>query len=96
MSAGVKLWNRTCFYNFGDIFDEMGETAITLLEFNRRVNRLLHDASVQRCWVVAETSDVMVRNHCYMELVQKNPDSGAPYFRGCNRTGFRQRAEGDG
>lgn len=74
--AGVKLWNRACFYNFGDIFDEMGETAITLLEFNRRVNRLLHDASVQRCWVVAETSDVMVRNHCYMELVQKNPDSG--------------------
>ena len=54
----------------------MGETAITLLEFNRRVNRLLHDSSVQRCWVVAETSDVMVRNHCYMELVQKNPETG--------------------
>ncbi len=52
------------------------ETAITLLEFNRRVNRLLHDQSVQQCWVVAETSDVMVRTHCYLELVQKNPDTG--------------------
>ena len=64
------------FCNFGDNFDKMGETAITLLEFNRRVNRLLHDTSVQRCWIVAETSDVMVRNHCYMELVQKNPETG--------------------
>ena len=54
----------------------MEESAITLLEFNRRVNRLLHDVSVQRCWVVAETSDVMLRNHCYMELVQKNPVTG--------------------
>lgn len=52
-------------------------TAITLLEFNRRVNRLLHDQSVQQCWIVAETSDVMVRNgHCYLELVQKNPTTG--------------------
>lgn len=55
----------------------MSELAITLLEFNRRVGRLLQHESVQRCWVVAETSDVMVRGgHCYLELVQKNPDTG--------------------
>lgn len=54
----------------------MEKSAITLLEFNRRVNRLLHDATVQQCWVVAETSDVMFRNHCYLELVQKNPETG--------------------
>ena len=64
------------FVILGIIFLEMEESAITLLEFNRRVNRLLHDVSVQRCWVVAETSDVMLRNHCYMELVQKNPVTG--------------------
>lgn len=52
-------------------------TAITLLEFNRRVNRLLQNEAVQRCWVLAETSDVMLRGgHCYLELVQKNPDTG--------------------
>ena len=55
---------------------KMSDTAITLLEFNRRINRLLHDVSVQQCWVVAETSDVMLRNHCYLELVQKNPETG--------------------
>ena len=75
-SGGAELRNKWCFCNFGDNFLEMEESAITLLEFNRRVNRLLHDVSVQRCWVVAETSDVMLRNHCYMELVQKNPVTG--------------------
>lgn len=51
--------------------------AITLLEFNRRVNSLIHTDAVQLCWILAETSDVMVRNgHCYMELIQKNPLSG--------------------
>lgn len=56
---------------------DMGESAITLLEFNRRIGRLLHDEGVQRCWVVAETSDVRQSGgHCYLELVQKNPDTG--------------------
>lgn len=54
----------------------MSENAITLLEFNRRINVLMKDRSVQQCWVIAETSDVMVRNHCYFELVQKNPLTG--------------------
>ena len=55
----------------------MSETAITLLEFNSRVKGLLQDSSVQRCWVVAETSDVAVRGgHCYLELIQKDPERG--------------------
>lgn len=56
---------------------DMGETAISLVEFNRRIGGLLHDASVQRCWVVAETSDVRQSGgHCYLELVQKNAQTG--------------------
>ena len=52
----------------------MQQVAITLLEYNRRINRLMQQAEVQRCWIVAETSDVMVRGgHCYLELVQKDP-----------------------
>ncbi len=56
---------------------DMGETAISLVEFNRRIGGLLHDASVQRCWVVAETSDVRQSGgHCYLELVQKDAQTG--------------------
>lgn len=56
---------------------DMGETAISLEEFNRRIGGLLHDASVQRCWVVAETSDVRQSGgHCYLELVQKDAQTG--------------------
>lgn len=55
----------------------MSETAITLLEFNSRVKGLLQDSRVQHCWVVAETSDVGVRGgHCYLELIQKDPERG--------------------
>lgn len=56
---------------------DMGETAISLVEFNWRIGGLLHDASVQRCWVVAETSDVRQSGgHCYLELVQKDAQTG--------------------
>lgn len=56
---------------------DMGETVISLVEFNRRIGGLLHDASVQRCWVVAETSDVRQSGgHCYLELVQKDAQTG--------------------
>lgn len=56
---------------------DMGETAISLVEFNRRIGGLLHDVSVQRCWVVAETSDVRQSGgHCYLELVQKDAQTG--------------------
>lgn len=56
--------------------------ALTLLEFNRRVARLMQHESVQRCWIVAETSDVRVSGgHCYLELVQKDPDRGTTVAR---------------
>lgn len=51
--------------------------AISLLEFNRRIKHLLTHSDVMGCWVTAETSDVQVRRgHCYLELLQKDSDSG--------------------
>lgn len=50
--------------------------AISLYEFNGRIKRLVSDPSVVHCWVVAETTDVRVRQHCYLELLQKNPQTG--------------------
>ena len=51
--------------------------AISLLEFNSRIKRLLNHSSVAGCWVMAETSDVQVRRgHCYLELLQKDPNTG--------------------
>lgn len=46
--------------------------AISLLEFNNRISALVNNESVKNCWVTAETTDVMVRGHCYMYLLQKN------------------------
>lgn len=51
----------------------MGLEAVTLAEYCARIKRLLAVPDVQRCWVMAELSDVAQRGgHCYMELVQKD------------------------
>ena len=50
---------------------------ITLQEFNNRIKRLLADPSVMNCWVVAETTDVRINQHCYLQLHEKNPKTGA-------------------
>ena len=50
---------------------------ITLQEFNHRIKRLLADPSVMNCWVVAETTDVRINQHCYLQLLEKNPKTGA-------------------
>lgn len=50
---------------------------ITLQEFNNRIKRLLADPSVKNCWVVAETTDVRINQHCYLQLLEKNPKTGA-------------------
>ncbi len=50
---------------------------ITLQEFNNRIKRLLADPSVINCWVVAETTDVRINQHCYLQLLEKNPKTGA-------------------
>lgn len=50
---------------------------ITLQEFNNRIKRLLADPSVMNCWVVAEATDVRINQHCYLQLLEKNPKTGA-------------------
>ena len=50
---------------------------ITLQEFNNRIKRLLADPSVMNCWVVAEPTDVRINQHCYLQLLEKNPKTGA-------------------
>lgn len=50
-----------------------GLEAVTLVEYCAKIKRLLTVPDVQRCWVMAELSDVAQRGgHCYMELVQKD------------------------
>ena len=48
---------------------------ITLSEFNARIADAINGTpSLQGQWVIAETSDLrVVRGHCYMELVEKDP-----------------------
>ena len=52
-------------------------STITLQEFNNRIKRLLADPSVMNCWVVAETTDVRINQHCYLQLLEKNQKTGA-------------------
>lgn len=54
------------------------DTAITLLELNRRIAAAVTAApGTRQVWVVAETSDVRSSGgHCYLELIEKNPDTG--------------------
>lgn len=53
--------------------------AITLKELNIRLGRAISSApDLTDVWVTAETSDLRVSGgHCYMELLQKNPDTQA-------------------
>ena len=53
------------------------DNAITLVELNRLIGRLVVVPDTQNVWVTAELSDVSSRGgHCYMELLQKDPDNG--------------------
>lgn len=53
------------------------ENTLTLLDLNRLLASLITVPSTQNVWVTAELSDVSVRGgHCYMELLQKDPDKG--------------------
>lgn len=56
----------------------MNFQAIPLSQYNARIKNALNVApNLQGQWVLAETSDVSVRQHCYLELVEKNPETGA-------------------
>ncbi|MCM1162930.1 MAG: exodeoxyribonuclease VII large subunit [Muribaculaceae bacterium] len=51
--------------------------SITLKQFADRLTALVSsDDSLRAQWVTAETSDVRRSGHCYLELVQKHPDTG--------------------
>lgn len=51
--------------------------ALTLSQLNRRVAEAIGMAPLQNVWVVAELSDVRLSHgHCYMELMEKAPESG--------------------
>lgn len=56
----------------------MNEQSLTLLQLNQRIATLMTVPETQNVWVTAELSDVSARGgHCYMELLQKHPDTGA-------------------
>lgn len=56
---------------------------ITLLELNTRLQQAVAAApGIHGVWVSAETSDVRLSGgHCYLELIEKDPDTGAPRAR---------------
>lgn len=56
----------------------MTSGAITLPQLNRLIAGALATASLNDVWVVAEISDARLsRGHCYMELIDKDGESGA-------------------
>ena len=56
----------------------MNEQSLTLLQLNQRIASLMTVPDTQNVWVTAELSDVSARGgHCYMELLQKHPETGA-------------------
>lgn len=56
----------------------MNGQSLTLLQLNQRIASLMTVPDTQNVWVTAELSDVAVRGgHCYMELLQKHPETGA-------------------
>jgi len=55
----------------------MSRQALSLSRLNRAIAGMLSCPELTNVWVVAELMDVRLnRGHCYMELVEKNPDTG--------------------
>ena len=63
-----------------DLFgpEQLAPEAITLSEFNRRIAKAINgQPDILNQWIQAETGDVhVVRGHCYLELIEKDPESG--------------------
>ncbi len=56
--------------------------ALTLTQLAQRITAAVTTPAMQNVWVVAELSDVSQRGgHCYMELVEKDPERGTPIAR---------------
>lgn len=45
---------------------------LTLLEYNSLIADILDRDELREVWITAETADVSRRNHCYLELIQKD------------------------
>lgn len=48
------------------------DSSMTLLEFNSLIASALEREELREVWVTAETADVSRRNHCYLELIEKD------------------------
>ena len=55
----------------------MKENALSLLHLNKIIKDTLHDSLSPSYWVIGEISEISVNatGHCYLELVEKNPDT---------------------
>lgn len=49
-------------------------TSMTLREYNSLISAFLDRDELKEVWVTAETADVSRRNHCYLELIEKDTD----------------------
>jgi exodeoxyribonuclease VII large subunit len=55
------------------------EKYITLFELNRLVKEVIEYEMPNEYWVEAELSECReTRGHCYMELIQKDPQTATP------------------
>lgn len=60
----------------------MQENTLTLLELNLLVRQVIETTMRHEYWVEAELAECREsRGHCYMELVQKEPDTNTPVAR---------------
>ena len=55
----------------------MSVSSISLYELNQLIKKALHDEFSSPQWVVAEIMELHVNRsgHCYMELIEKDPES---------------------
>lgn len=55
----------------------MKENALSLLHLNKIIKNTLHDSLSPSYWLIGEISEMSVNatGHCYLELVEKNPDT---------------------
>ena len=61
-------------------------TALSLLELNSLVRRLIEQQMSREYWVEAELAECREsRGHCYMELIEKDPLSNTPVARASDK-----------
>ena len=55
----------------------MQTDALSLLELNTRIKKVIKSGTDRNYWVIGEISEIKVNfsGHCYLELIQKDTDS---------------------